>query len=180
MKRILAASLVLLCLFGIAVFAYWFALDASRKPMEVVVSPRAPNDDPCAYPLPKDRELDETEAVAAAECFVIENGYTDLPPSSDPSRIVPENVDPMTDEFGMKLRHNSLQRRAASVTHDDEFWGGSWMVIFRPKHPLRPDSPTSTTFGRVVAMDFYGKDIRILHSPYNIEQPGATLLPAMP
>lgn len=145
----------------------------------VVVSPRSPSDDPCEYPQPTDRELDETEAVAAAECFVIQNGYTDLPPTTDKSKITPENVDSMTDEFGMSLRRDSLERRAASVVRDEEFWGGSWMVMFRMKGQGAETyygQEMLKTLGRAVVMDFYGKNIRIRHSPYTLTPPGAKLL----
>lgn len=176
-------SIFLVVVSGMVVAAAFIAVSITNsgalepQSLEIVVSPRTDNDDPCLYPQPTDRDIDETEAVAAAECFVIQNGYTDLPPLSDRSRITPENVDPLTDEFGMSLRRDSLERRAATVTRDNEFWGGSWVVMFRMKgRSAEFYGESSKALGRAVVIDFYGKDIRIQHSPYGIMQPGAKVL----
>lgn len=173
---------VLCGLISAALIYTWFATRSNTTEpdaFDVVVSPRSPSDDPCAYPQPTDRDLDETEAVASAECFVIQNGYTDLPSAMDKSKITPENVYPMTDEFGMQMRHDSLERQAVTVTRDIEFWGGSWIVMFRMRN-LRgsPDQDTdlAKAWGRAVVMDFYGKNIRIQHSPYPMMRPGARII----
>lgn len=144
--------------------------------LDVVVSPRTPSDDPCSYPQPTDRDLDETEAVAAAECFVIQNGYTDLPPTADKSKIIPENVYPMNDEAGLKARHDSLEPRAVTVLRDADSWDGSWIIMFRVKGQNSARYPLPKTSGRAVVMDLYGRDIRIQHSNYPMKMPGARVI----
>ncbi|MBX3242907.1 MAG: hypothetical protein KF685_00375 [Acidobacteria bacterium] len=146
--------------------------------LPVIVSP-AVSDDPCNYPQPTDRLLTAEEAVVAAECFVIQNGYTDLPPIADRSKIVPENIYPMTDDEGMRLRRDSLQRRAFSFSQDHEFFGGSWVVMFAFKphqNVVRRSDDGFDNFGRAVVMDFYGRNIRILHSPYSLRSPNAKIM----
>jgi hypothetical protein len=182
-KRIVVVTVISVVVIAALALALVWLLERSgtvaTKSIDVVVSPRAPSDDPCAYPQPTDRELDQTEAVAAAECFVIQNGYTDLPPTTDKSKITPENVHPMTDEFGMSLRHDSLERQATTVVRDEAFWGGSWMVMFRMKGPNADyfyGKELEKTSGRAVVMNFYGKNIRIQHSPYSMMPPGARVI----
>ncbi len=95
---------------------------SSVKPVKFTV------ENPCDYPQPKYRELEAEEAVYLAECFIIQNGYTDLPPITDKFKLTPENVFPGTDEEGMKMRHNSLERKAYAFERDNEFYGGSMRV----------------------------------------------------
>ena len=180
-KRIVVLTFISVVV--IATLTFVWKLDRSSavatNSIDVVVSPRTPSDDPCTYPQPTDRDLDETEAVAAAECFVIQNGYTDLPPTNDKSKITPENIWPMTDEAGMQSRHDSLVRHALTVTRDEEFWDGSWIVMFRNNNLHgAPDSKTNLAkaWGRAVVMDFYGKNIRIQHSAYPMMRPGARII----
>jgi hypothetical protein len=40
----------------------------------------------------RNRILTEDEAIARAEEFIKDNGYTDLPPMEDKSKLVPEAV----------------------------------------------------------------------------------------
>lgn len=145
----------------------------------VVVTPKAVSDNPCDYLQPTDRELSAEEAVAAAECFIIQNGYTDLPPIADKSKLTPENVFAGTDEEGMKMRYDSLERAAYSYERDNELYGGSWVVMFR----YRPH-PDVKTFqgerfgkvGRAVVMNFYGKYIVVRHTDFPLESPNARVL----
>lgn len=168
------AAAALLLIWGIT---NWDTTDPELLDVAVLLS--TGSDDPCLYPQPTDREIDGTEAVAAAECFVIQNGYTNLPPSTDKSKIRPENVSPMTDESGMKMRHDSLERRAATILRSTEFFGGSWVVMFRHKGPDSVEyysDDLANTWGRAVVMDFNGKNIRIMHSMQPMKQPGAGVL----
>lgn len=133
-------------------------------------------ENPCDYPQPRHRELEAGEAVYSAECFIIQNGYTDLPPTADKSKIIPENVFPLTDEEGIKMRHDSLERKAYSYERS-ELYGGSWLIMFRFKqHPElveRYGKRRFETMGRAVVIDFLGKDVRIQHSNYPLTIPDA-------
>jgi hypothetical protein len=76
------------------------------------------------------KRLGEAEAIENAEQFIITQGYTDLPPTSDKRRLVPESVDPGTDAMGMKLRHDSLERKAYGVMKENGEYG-AWIIVFR-------------------------------------------------
>src|SRR5215471_10875655 len=80
------------------------------------------------------KEVSESEAIRLAEEFIVNNGYTDLPPSEDKSKLKCESVDCGLDEWSMKkIRHNSLLRDAYGVwRYDTKKRGkGSWTVVFR-------------------------------------------------
>lgn len=135
-------------------------------------------ENPCNYPQPQYRELEAEEAVYLAECFIIQNGYTDFPPVADKSKLTPENVFPGTDEEGMKTRRDSLERKAFSY-YRSELYGGSWVVMFRYKpHPdvVKFYGDALNYTGRAVTMDFYGKRLRVQHSDYPLRMPEAKII----
>lgn len=136
-------------------------------------------ENPCDYPLPHIRELEAEEAVYKAECFIIQNGYTDLPPIADKSQITPENVFPLTDDEGMKMRRDTLERKAYSYRRS-EIYGGSWVIMFRIKpHPELVAHYGKERFeksGRAVVMDYNGRRVRIQHSPYPLNMPDAKII----
>lgn len=144
---------------------------SSVKPVKFTV------ENPCDYPQPKHRELEPEEAVYLAECFIIQNGYTDLPPIADKSKLTPENVFPLTDEEGLKIRHDSLERKAYSYERS-ELYGGSWVIMFRIKsHPEAAEFYDEVKYGgRAVVMDFFGKRVRIQHSNYPLTMPDAKII----
>lgn len=134
--------------------------------------------DPCDYPQPLYREIVAEEAIHLAECFIIQNGYTDLPPMVDKSKLTPENVYPMTDEEGLKMRHDSLERQAYSYNITDT-WGGSWEIMFRYKqHPKVTElyGDSIDNLGRAVVMNFYGKNLRLLHTDQPLKMPEAKII----
>ncbi len=182
MRQRNVSIVIVFCVLAAALLLIWVSANwefTDLESLDVVVLLRTGSDNPCLYPQPTDRYIDETEAVAAAECFVIQNGYTELPPSSDKSKITPENVFPLTDESGMKMRHDSLERRAATVLRDTEFFGGSLIVMFRGKGPVfaaNYSDDLANTWGRAVVMDFNGKHARIMHSPHPMKLPGGRVL----
>lgn len=154
-------------------------VNSDLNSLGVVITPKAVSDNPCDYLQPTDRELSAEEAVAAAECFIIQNGYTDLPPIADRSKLTPENVFPGTDEEGMKMRHDSLERTAYSYVRDSELYGGSWVVMFRYRpHPdlERFQGERFGKVGRAVIVDFYGKDIFVRHTDFPLLSPDAKVL----
>ena len=97
-----------------------------------------------------------------AECFIIENGYTDLPPSTDKSKLKAESVHSGLDEHGMKRRHNSLHRQAYSI----HSYSDRWYITFRytgETGGIYLQGSTVYKIGRCVRMDFYGDNIRMNH-----------------
>jgi hypothetical protein len=79
----------------------------------------------------------------------------------------------------MKMRHDSLERRAYSYERDNEFYGGSWVIMFRYKpHPdvVKFYGDRLNYSGRAVVMDFYGKRLRVQHSDYPLTMPDAKII----
>jgi hypothetical protein len=124
------------------------------------------------------KKLDAAEAVRVAECFIIKNGYTDLPPTKDKSELTPESVDPGTDEQGMKMRRDSLERKAFGYVNRP----GGWLVVFRYKYKaehskFRPDyEEWLKAHGRAVSMDAYGEQVEVKHKDVDLTYPGLTKL----
>ena len=177
-RFVLVGTLSLLVIGGFC-FIWMFAKYADMDHLDVHVSPKAISDDPCVYLQPTDRELTAEEAVAAAECFIIQNGYTDLPPIADRSKITPESLWGLTDDEGMKRRHDSLERQAYSYERNPEFLGHSWRVMFRYKpHPKTVEflGDRINDEGRAVVMDLDGKFIHIQHAEYSLRSPRATIV----
>ena len=99
--------------------------------------------------------ISESEAIRRAEQFVARNGYTDLP--ADRSRL---NAEPVvlssgTEEEELKLRHDTLERKADGAFGD----AGGWVVYFRYKQrgTLDPENR------RAVVMGPKGDHIHIMH-----------------
>jgi hypothetical protein len=129
-------------------------------------------------PQPK-KEISEPEAIRLAEEFIIDNGYTDLPPSEDKSKLKCESVNCGLDEWWMKnIRHNSLLRKAYGVWANDpkKRGKGSWMVVFRYNcdHPEFSRTfpgweKACKTQGRAVTMDAYGNNLHMIHQDCPME-----------
>lgn len=121
----------------------------------------------------KKKRLNGNEAVQAAECFIVENGYTDIPPK-DASKIAPESVDPGTAELRMRLRHDSLERHAYGFKRGGRDSNG-WTIVFRKKYkaelakivPNYEEQIKKT--GRAVSMDAYGRTIRVEHQDFFLD-----------
>lgn len=97
---------------------------------------------------------------------------------TDRSKLTPESVYPGTDEEGLKMRYDSLERKAYSYYRSD-MYGGSWVVMFR--YWPRPDivrfyGDRLNHTGRAVTMDFYGKRLRVQHSDYPLNMPEAKII----
>lgn len=170
---------------GISAVCLWYLLRIeaeSRQSLSdaiLLVTPvKFTVENPCDYPQPKDRELEPEEAVYLAECFIIQNGYTDLPPIADKSKLTPENLYPGIDEEGMKMRRDSLERKAYSYYRSD-LYGGNWVVMFRykPKYRVVEFYGDKLNYiGRAVIMDFFGKRLKVQHSDYPLKIPGAKII----
>ncbi len=110
----------------------------------------------------RNKRLSEFEAIKAAEEFVIEQGYTDLPPTEEKSKLKSEAVHGGTDAATLALRRNTLERSAYGVLKE-KGKNGHWIVIFR--YVAENDSNRA----RAVSVHPSGKDIRIQHQDFNLE-----------
>jgi hypothetical protein len=118
------------------------------------------------------KTLTEAEAIHLAEQFVVENGYTDLPPTQDKSKFSYESIDSDDPDVALKARYNTLERNAYGVRGRDAGRHG-WTVVFRYNHAdeeyrrIIPDcqKPVETT-GRAVTMEADGSGIRMQHQEF--------------
>jgi len=101
------------------------------------------------------RRLTQAEAVAFAEQFIAQNGYSDLPP--DKTKLSCEtiewegNVDRMLQE-----RHDTLERHAYGVRRGRKGGDPGWTVVFRYKGH-------AGATGRAVTMNLDGSEPRVEH-----------------
>lgn len=109
----------------------------------------------------KNKRLSESEAIKKAEQFVIEQGYTDLPPTEEKSKLKVEAVDGGTEAAALTVRRNTLEGSAYGVLRE-KGKNGHWIVIFR--YVSGPDSSRA----RSVSVPPSGKDIRIQHQDFNL------------
>ena len=113
----------------------------------------------CVAAHSQKRQLSQAEAVALAEQFVAQNGYTDLAP--DKTKLSSEtiewesNVDRMLQE-----RHGTLERRAYGIVRGRKGGSAGWTVVFRYTHPI--DRHARST-GRALTMNLDGSEPRVEH-----------------
>ena len=101
--------------------------------------------------------LSRQQAVHAAERFIVENGYTNLPPMSDTSKLTFESIERYSDPKEiLELRRNSLERKAYGFVGTGKGKSG-WTIVFRYKN-LR-----NSKTGRAVTMDLDGRNKRVQH-----------------
>ena len=112
------------------------------------------------------KKLSEAEATRRFEEFVIENGYTDLPPTKDKSKLVPEPVWGGTDPMSIELRRNSLERKPLKIWKGNRFYRNGWKAFFLAKRPGEPGSG----IGRLIYMDAYGKRMYVEHQPIYLRE----------
>jgi len=176
---------VLTFLIGVSAATIWFLHPAGPAHTQPTTSVEVGDVKPAASPAVHDppsftrkgkQKLNASEAVQLAECFIAQNGYTDLPPLEDKSKLTPESVWPGTDELGMRMRHDSLERRAYGYLAGVRYTGG-WGVVFRCKYKERyaevvPNYAESLEkVGRIVTMDAYGNRMRVEHQGFNLNFP---------
>jgi hypothetical protein len=123
----------------------------------------------------RNRILSEDEAIARAEEFIKDNGYTDLPPTEDKSKLVPESVIGGTEAEGLRLRHNTLEPKAYGIIQGGRN-GDGWYVVFRYNRNnqeyerLPPDfEQHRERYGRAVVMDRFGGNPKIEHQDIGLE-----------
>ena len=194
MKRLHLRLGIALATFVIGIAAALCFRQADTAPRETVVAPPVAAQTLPAVPPPRppascppvaaEKELDAAGAVRVAECFIIKNGYTDLPPTEDKSELTPEAVWPGTDEQGMRMRHDSLERTAFGYMKGSRYPDG-WLVVFKSKYKAEyADFPgyegSLKTWGRAVTMDAHGRKLRVEHSDFKLSSPGLTKLSSEP
>ena len=80
-----------------------------------------------AYPKPR-KKLTRMEAARLAATFIAQNGYTDLPPTKDKSKLTFEHIEwQSTVDEVLKDRHNTLERKAYGVLRGSRLKDG-WTV----------------------------------------------------
>ena len=113
----------------------------------------------CVAAHSQKHRLTESEAIALAEQFVAQNGYTDVPPDKTKLSYATiewqSNVDRMLQE-----RRGTLERRAYGIVSGRKGDSRGWTVVFRYTHPI--DRRARST-GRVVTMNLDGSEPRVEH-----------------
>jgi hypothetical protein len=97
-------------------------------------------------------DITRDQAIQIAECFVIENGFTDLPP--DPKKAVPDWDSSRADEFVLKARHNTLERHPYAYRHDPDSAFGAWFFVFRRTSSLAEENRSK--IARFMTIDSWG------------------------
>jgi hypothetical protein len=112
----------------------------------------------------------EQDALRIAEEFIAQNGYTDLPPMEDKSKLSYESIEggSRPDEV-LKYRHNMLQPKAYGFIRGGRYEDG-WTIVFQyQKDNLTLRSTKEDyddyirLYGRAVTMDSRGTNIRVEH-----------------
>lgn len=113
----------------------------------------------CVAAHSQKHQLTQSEAVALAEQFVAQNGYTDLPP--DKTTLSSETIEWETNvDRRLQERHGTLERRAYGIVSGRKGRSPGWTVVFRYTHPI--DRHARST-GRAVTMNLDGSDARVEH-----------------
>ena len=113
-------------------------------------------------------KLTEAEAAARFEQFVIDNGYTDLPPTEDKSKLVEEPVNGGIGEFEIRSRRNMLERTPYEVFKGNRIYADGWTAVFIYKQSYCKDCQKGTA--RLVFMDAYGENLRFEHQDFIIKK----------
>jgi hypothetical protein len=134
--------------------------------------------EPCLAPQ-SNKKISAVEAVKLAECFVTANGYTDLPPMVDISKLSYESwADGPPAEEALKKRHNMLERKASGIQQGikrvGKVWAG-WLVAFRYSsnyaryRNFMPDYDKHIKkYVRAVSLDEYGKEMKVEHEDFRL------------
>lgn len=179
MQRYLTRIIVALVTFAIGISAAnWLSTgrESPQTQLRGAVNPpiREYAQLPCDFNRSKTK-ISPKEAVRLAECHVIANGYTDLPPMEDKSKLSYESWDdgPPAEE-ALERRHATLESRAYGVREGGRLKGGrvtdGWSVVFlyninNPRFSVFTPEFLShlRTVGRCVTMDAYGGNLRVQH-----------------
>ena len=121
------------------------------------------------------KQLTEAEAIQIAEKFVADNGYTDLPPVQDKTKLSYESIDSSDPDQRLKGRYNTLERKAYAVARGNVSKDG-WIIVFRynpNNEQYRRVIPNYEQFikgvGRAVTMKTDGSNIRMQHQDIKLK-----------
>ena len=107
----------------------------------------------------QNQKLSEEGAIRLAEQFIVQNGYTDLPPER--SKLAYETIEWASNIDEMLIRrHDTLERKAYGVVRGRKGGAPGWTVVFRYRHPSTSQMSRN---GRAVTMNLDGRDIRVEH-----------------
>lgn len=107
-------------------------------------------------------ELTEAQAIEFAEKFIAQNGYTDLPP--DKEHLAYETIEWESDVDEMlKVRHDTLERKAFGVSRGRTGGAAGWTVVFRGRDL---SGQWSSKRGRAVTMNLNGSKARVEHKDF--------------
>lgn len=117
-------------------------------------------------PSSNKEELSKQEAVQIAEEFIVQNGYTDLPPIGDKSKLSYETIEVSSDvDEVLRYRHHTLERNAHGAIRRGKSEPG-WIVVFRYDPSYKYYSPEA---GRAVTMDLDGSNLRMQHIEISLD-----------
>lgn len=104
-------------------------------------------------------ELTEEQAIAFAEKFIAQNGYTDVAPDKDNLSFESIEWESKIDKM-LKSRHDTLERKAFGVSQGRKGGGTGWTVVFKFKKRSYPQTRKN---GRAVTMNLNGSDGCVEH-----------------
>src|SRR4051794_12592411 len=111
------------------------------------------------------RRLTQSEAVAFAERFIAQNGYTDLPPNR--KKLSYESIEWESNLNEMlRQRHDTVERHAYGFVRGRNGGEPGWMIVFRFKHPEDDDE---RKLGRAVTMNLDGSKPRVEHVDFILQ-----------
>ena len=116
-------------------------------------------------------ESPEAKAIRIAEEFIISNGYTNAP--ADKNSISHESVE-MAESLDqlLKLRHDTLERKAYGLRYKSEMDKQGWTIVFRERAIYEPQK-YDEQWGRAVYLNEKFEVIQIEHKSFplaNIEK----------
>lgn len=104
-------------------------------------------------------KLTEIQAIEFAEKFIEQNGYTDLPP--DKENLAFESIEWESDlEEMLKIRKDSLERKAFGISHGRKGGSAGWTVVFKYK---KFSDEQKYKNGRAVTMNLDGSKAKVEH-----------------
>ena len=164
--RMIIATLTFLI--GIVAFAIWL------YPFQTVFQTPLQSAKTCSL-APSQHKISGAEAVRLAECFVIANGYTALPPMEDKSKLSYESwADSPPAEEALERRHDTIESKAYGVMYEEKY---GWSVVFR--YNLRNEKfkrfnpeflEHLKNVGRAVTMDSNGGKMRVEHEDFELSK----------
>ena len=155
-------------LIGIVAFVIWL------YPFQTVLQ-TPPQSAQTGSLAPSQHKISGTEAVRLAECFVVANGYTALPPMEDKSKLSYESWrDSPPAEEALERRHDTIESKPYGVMYKEKY---GWSVVFR--YNLRNEEFKGfdpellehfKSVGRAVTMDSNGGNMRVEHVDFELSK----------